>query len=61
MPQTTKTLVWKWSTGVLPISNFGMFVCHHSTSLFEHYDKADKEQLSVKEQISACLQMPLSV
>jgi len=38
-----------------------MFVCHHSTSLFEHYDKADKEQLSVKEQISACLQMPLSV
>lgn len=59
MPQASKNLVWKWNTVVLPLPNFEMFV-YHSTSLSEHSDKADKEQLSVKELISAWLQTPLS-
>lgn len=60
MTQANKTLVWKWSTGLLPVPNFDLFVYHHSTSLFEHLSKADKEQLSVKTLISAWLQTTLS-
>lgn len=56
MPQASKTSVWKLSAEVLPLSNFGMFVYHCSTSLSEHSDKADKvSQLSVKELISVWL------